>query len=108
MLTILQKLDDTCSDTIKPKFRAELSHSRLSEDDKTYQKISKQYLCHPNTKQHTNPVYETDCVVLENDGAQQIGVGDYMMSLESNSTHFKIEDNNPNGVYELQKLSELG
>lgn len=104
LLTILQKLDDRCSDTIRKNSKSEFSQSRLSEDYKTYQEISKQNLCHPNTIRLTNPVYDTECMVFENDGLEQDDVRDNVMSLESNGTRSMLEDSNTNGVYELQKI----
>ncbi|XP_065934700.1 uncharacterized protein [Magallana gigas] len=101
LLTILQKLDDKCSDTVKQNSKADLSHPRLSEDDKTYQQTSSQFLCHPNTKRFTNSVYETECMVLENAGDDVRG---NVMSLESNGSLSMPEDSNPKGVYELQKI----
>uniref|UniRef100_A0A8W8K0U1 Uncharacterized protein n=1 Tax=Magallana gigas TaxID=29159 RepID=A0A8W8K0U1_MAGGI len=101
LLTILQKLDDKCSDTVKQNSRADLSHPRLSEDDKIYQQISSQFLCHPNTTRFTNFVYETECMVLENAGDDVRG---NVMSLESNGSLSMPEDSNPKGVYELQKI----
>lgn len=101
LLTILQKLDDKCSDTVKQNSRADLSHPRLSEDDKIYQQISSQFLCHPNTKRFTNFVYETECMVLENAGDDVRG---NVMSLESNGSLSMPEDSNPKEVYELQKI----
>lgn len=101
LLTILQKLDDKCSGTVKQNSRADLSHPRLSEDDKIYQQISSQFLCHPNTKRFTNFVYETECIVLENAGDDVRG---NVMSLESNGSLSVPEDSNPKGVYELQKI----
>lgn len=104
LLTILQKLDDRCSDTIRKNSKSEFSQSRLSEDYNTYQEISKQNLCHPNTIRLTNPVYDTECMVFENDGLEQDDVRDNVMSLENNGTRSMLEDSNTNGVYELQKI----
>lgn len=106
LLTILQKLDNRYFDTIKQNSRAELCQSRLLEDDNNYQEISKQYLCHQNTKRLTNPVYETECtcMVLENAGVEQDDVGDTMTSLESNGNGSMLVNSDPHGVYELQKI----
>lgn len=95
LLEILQKLNDRCPES---------NDQRCRTDDKNYQEISNQFLCHPNTKQYTNSVYETDCMVMENFGVEQDDAGCVMTSLESKSNGSMLVNNDPNGVYELQKI----
>ncbi|XP_052716563.1 uncharacterized protein LOC128189129 isoform X1 [Crassostrea angulata] len=102
LLKILQKLNDRCPELNDEHCRTEISPS---EDDKNYQEISNQFLCHPNTKQYTNSVYETDCMVMENSGVEQDDAGCNMTSLESKSNGSMLVNNDPNGVYELQKIT---
>lgn len=101
LLKILQKLNDRCPESNDQHCRTEICPS---EDDKNYQEISNQFLCHPNTKQYTNSVYETDCMVMENFGVEQDDAGCNMTSLESNSNGSMLVNNDQNGVYELQKI----
>lgn len=101
LLKILQKLNDKCPESNDQHCRTEICPS---EDDKNYQEISNQFLCHPNTKQYTNSVYETDCMVMENFGVEQDDAGCNMTSLESKSKGSMLVNNDPNGVYELQKI----
>lgn len=49
-------------------------------------------------------MYDTECMVLENDRVEQDDVRANVMSLESNGTRSMLEDSNANGVYELQKI----
>lgn len=49
-------------------------------------------------------MYDTECMVFENDGLEQDDVRDNVMSLENNGTRSMLEDSNTNGVYELQKI----
>lgn len=101
LLKILQKLNDRCPESNEQRCRTEISPS---EDDKNYQEISNQFLCHPNTKQYTNSVYETDCMVMENFGVEQDDAGCVMTWLESKSNGSMLVNNDQNGVYELQKI----
>lgn len=101
LLKILQKLNDRCPELNDEHCRTEICPSK---DDKNYQEISNQFLCHPNTKQYTNSVYETDCMVMENSGVEQDDAGCNMTSLESKSNGSMLVNNDPNGVYELQKI----
>lgn len=101
LLNILQKLNDRCLDSKDQHCRTEINPS---EDDKNYQEISNQFLCHPNSKRLTNPVYDTDAMVLENAVVEQDDVGNNMTSLKSNCNNSMLVNSGPHGVYELQKI----
>lgn len=99
LLTILQRLNDGCTNTDDSHFKTTKFlniPSRLSDDDPNYQEISNNLLNNQNTKQHTNPGYDADSPKSVNAGMAQDDAE--VTSLDSNDKYFKLEKSNPNEV----------
>lgn len=102
LLTILQRLNDGYTNTDDSHFKTTKllkGPSRLSDDDPNYQEISNNLLKNPNTKQHTNPGYNTECksetAIIGQDDAGGTSIDD--------NKYFELEKRDPNVMDEFRK-----